>query len=296
MKKECPVTECKSPNYSKDGTFYRKDGSQLVQRFRCKKCGKRFSNASFSLQKNQKKRTSNRLVFELLASGMSMRRIAKVARLNKNTIQRKVDYLDLEAEKHNQKLLKQIKHSVHEVQFDDMITTEKTKLKPVSISTATCVGTRFILGAKASQIPAFGHLASVSRQKYGFRKSLHKEGLDDLFQILLPCVHPNAHFISDEHKLYPEFVQRYFPGATHARHKGGRACVVGQGELKRHRRDPLFAINHTCAMFRDNLKRLARKTWCVTQKIENLQKHLNIYIWYHNSVLLGEKTPLLWGG
>ena len=285
MKQRCPDPECKSSYFTKDGTFYRHDDSQSIQRYRCKICGKRFSSASLSLQRYQKKRTKNRLVFELLASSMSMRRIAKVTRLNKNTIQRKVDYLALEAKKYQRKFLAENFKKFDRVQFDDLITTEKTKLKPVSVSLATDANSRLILGAKVSQIPAFGHLARLSRSKYGSRKNKHKEALDTLFKELQICVHPRVNFASDEHKFYPEFVKKYFPQAQHERYKGGRACVVGQGELKRKKQDPLFYINHACATLRDNIKRLTRKTWCVTQRVDNLQKHLDIFIWYHNTVM-----------
>jgi len=43
--------------------------------------------------------------------------------------------------------------------------------------------------------------------------------------------------------------------------KGRRECVVGQGELKGGGFDPLFSLNHTCAMIRAHVSRLFRRTW-----------------------------------
>ncbi|MFW5887980.1 MAG: transposase, partial [Bacteriovoracia bacterium] len=91
---------------------------------------------------------------------------------------------------------------------------------------------------------------------------------------------------SDEHKLYPGIVQKYLPKAVHKRYKGGRGCIAGQGELKKLHYDPLFAINHTCAMLRDNIKRLTRKTWCTTKSVEMLQKHFDIFVYYFNTQIL----------
>ncbi|MBD67124.1 MAG: hypothetical protein CME62_18130, partial [Halobacteriovoraceae bacterium] len=65
-----------------------------------------------------------------------------------------------------------------------------------------------------------------------------------------------------------------------------RGCIAGQGELKKLRRDPLFALNHTCAMLRDNISRLVRKSWCVSQSIEKLQLHLDLYMKFHNTKLI----------
>ena len=61
--------------------------------------------------------------------------------------------------------------------------------------------------------------------------------------------------------------------------------------LKEHKKnfklgfDPLFSINHVFAMMRDNVKRLSRKTWCNTKKKELLEKHIHIYVDFHNCVL-----------
>ena len=286
MKKQCPNPQCKSEEFSKNGFYQRRSDSRIIQRFKCRSCSKRFSNATFSLELHQNKRHLNHSVFKLLGSGVSMRRIALILNIDKKTVQRKFDFLAIKARDKQEELLYKMNNKVEHMQFDDLITIEHTKLKPVSVSIAVDATTRVILGAQTSRIPAFGHLAKISRKKYGRRKSEHKQGLDQLFKKIHPCIKSNAKLRSDEHKFYPEFVATYLKDCKHERFKGGRACVVGQGELKRLARDPLFAINHACAMFRDNIKRLARKSWCTTKKVEALQKHLDIYLWFHNEKLL----------
>ena len=170
-----------------------------------------------------------------------------------------------------------------------MITSEHIKLKPLSVTAVVEKKTRKILGTKVSQIGAFGLLAKISKKKYGARPNLHQKGLDELFFERKKYVHPRAHFESDEHNWYPKAIQTHCPEATHERFKGGRACIAGQGELKKLKFDPLFAINHTYAMFRANMNRLIRKTWCVTKKPERLQFHLNIYSYAFNQGLLFQK-------
>ena len=187
----------------------------------------------------------------------------------------------------NLKYLQKLRNNpVEHLQFDDLITKERTKMLPVTISVAVDADTRRILSLVATQIPAFGLLARKSRAKYGYRKSEHKLGLKQMFQTIENIVASEALIRSDEHKFYPEFVQAFFPNANYIRHKGGRGCIAGQGELKKLRRDPLFALNHTCAMLRDNISRLVRKSWCVTQSIEKLQLHLDLYMKFHNTKLI----------
>jgi len=83
-------------------------------------------------------------------------------------------------------------------------------------------------------------------------------------------VESNGFFGSDENPNYPRILAKVFPDCTHMRIKGGRGCITGQGELKKLRYDPLFSLNHTAAMFRANINRLFRRTWCTTKLAQSL--------------------------
>ena len=129
-------------------------------------------------------------------------------------------------------------------------------MKPLSVSLAVDGKKRTILGAEVSRIPAFGHLAEKSRKKYGKRPHDHPEGLLRLFEKLKQVVHKKALIKSDEHYLYPKFINKFFPESDYLRFKGNRGSIVGQGELKKVKFDPLFSLNHTCAMLRPILTAL----------------------------------------
>jgi hypothetical protein len=139
-------------------------------------------------------------------------------------------------------------------------------------------------------MPAKGHLAAIARRKYGFRPDQRAQGWDALFRSLRPVVCPDAEFLSDQNPHYPEFLRRHFPNANHRTVKGRRGCVAGQGELKKGGFDPLFSLNHTCAMLRANLSRLIRRTWCTTKTQQGLIDHLSLYVRYHNRVLTSACT------
>ena len=129
-------------------------------------------------------------------------------------------------------------------------------------------------------------------KKYGKRPNRHLHSLHSLFQLISPTVAPGALIESDEHKRYPEIVARYLPNREYKRYKGGRGCIAGQGELKKLGRDPLFILNHSCAMLRANVNRLIRKTWCTTKRPVRLQMHLEIFIDYYNREYLRHQTPM----
>jgi hypothetical protein len=216
-----------------------------------------------------------------------MRRTAKILKIAPLTVKRKLDYLSRISRKEHLELLEKIKeYKIHEIQIDDLITIEHTKLKPLSVSIAVDANRRIILGAVVSQIPSFGHLARISKKKYGKRKSHHQEGLTALFEQIKNVVAPKGIIVSDEHNLYPVFVKKYFPKVNHITHPSAKGAVTGQGELKKIFFDPLFIINHTCAMFRANINRLIRRTWSTTKDPKELQKHINVFISYYNSTLI----------
>jgi transposase-like protein len=286
----CPNLDCsfyqKKDHLIKDGTFWRANDSRLIQRYKCSHCGRRFSNATYSLAKGQKKRRVNETVRKLLGSCVSMRRIAKLLSIRQITVKRKLLFLAEQARMNHAQFLDSIKGTVEHMQFDDMITSEHTKLKPLTISLAVDVKTRKILGAETDAIPAFGRLAELSRKKYGYRKSQHQTTLTNLFERIKFVIKKGSLIQSDEHSAYPPFVKKYFNTCEHRRHKGGRGCIVGQGELKKLHYDPLFILNHTCGMLRANMNRLARKTWCTTKDPQMLKNHLDLFIDFYNNDLL----------
>jgi transposase-like protein len=281
----CPFFSCKQ-TVNRDGRFFRKSESRFIQRFKCSCCKKKFSHATGTLEFGQKKRRVNSPLKKLLSSGVSMRRCARVLNINRLTVERKFIYLAKKARLSQAEFLKSLKGTVTHLQFDDLITIEHTKLKPLTVAIAVDAKSRFILGARVGRIGAFGHLAELSRRKYGKRKNEHMRTLFDLFVDVAPTVAKNALVRSDEHQNYPGIVERFLPTAKHETFKGERGAVTGQGELKKVFRDPLFAINHTCAMLRANVNRLIRKTWCTSKHKHKLQLHLDLFIDFYNQQYL----------
>jgi transposase-like protein len=285
----CPNPKCDSLQFRKYGAFYRRSEGKWVKRWRCQKCSLHFSSATFQRPYRQHKRRVNPLVYQLLNSGVSQRRIATLLNIHRITVARKLAFLACVSQERQDQALSE-GPKAKRVQFDDLITLEHTKCKPLAISLAVEKKTRRILGFEVSRIPASGPLAAFSRLKYGRRRNERPAALHRLFGKLKGRTHPEVRFQSDEDPLYPMVLRKSFPKAGHTRHPGGRGCITGQGELKKLRYDPLFSLNHTCAMLRANINRLFRRTWCTTKKKERLEQHLAVYMDFHNSVLLKGKA------
>ncbi|MCO5142243.1 MAG: hypothetical protein M9962_04035 [Oligoflexia bacterium] len=272
-------------NFQKRGFFYRTSDSKKVQKYVCNDCRNYFSAASFQICYRQKKRQKNELLRKLLASGNSLRRASLILNIHRTTTVRKFLFLSLKSEfSFRSNNLKIDKASI--IQFDDLETFESTKYKPLSVTLAVEHKTRRILGVEVSQMAAHGLIAKKARLRYGQRKDERREGRIRLFKKLKSLITENALIYSDSNPYYKSDVSSYFPKAAHLQYKGRKAASSGLGELKKGYHDPLFSLNHTCAMLRANINRLFRKTWCTTKKPENLYAHLMIYADFHNQTLI----------
>ena len=249
------------------------------------RCRKHFSAATGDRCFGQNKRRLNNKIYKELASCVSMRRIARNLGISRTTVMRKLIFL-------GQKCLEEIQEQnskspkVTRIQFDELETIEHTKLKPLSIPIAVTYPERRILGFEVARMPAKGHLSKLSVKKYGKRKDERAKAMEDLFSSIKPFVDESCVLESDENPYYSRHINKHFPKGRHARFKGRRGSTTGQGELKKVRFDPLFQLNHTCAMLRANINRLVRKTWCTTKVPERLRFHLAIYAHFHNNHLI----------
>jgi hypothetical protein len=268
------------------GSFYRSSDSRRIFRWKCSGCKKTFSQATSHPCYRQLKRRVNYRLYGLLCSGVSLRRSARLLGVHRVTVVRKLRFLAQQCRKTQTEFLDCFKQSpLSEIVFDEMETFEHTKFKPLSIVLAVSAA-REILAVEVAQMPSKGLLAARSRKKYGFRKDERPAALEKVFEQLLPITRAEALFKSDQNPTYPRLLKKVFPHARHETTKGGRSSIGGQGELKKLRWDPIFSLNHTAAMFRANMNRLFRRTWCTTKNAQGLRDHLALYVHYHNQVLL----------
>jgi hypothetical protein len=189
--------------------------------------------------------------------------------------------LRLKFEKLNQSL-----GMIHDLDFDDLETFEHTKCKPLSVLVAVAQNKRWILGLPVAEMPAKGLLVKKALRKYGPRKDERRIVRRQFFEKIRPQISENATIRSDSNPHYGPDVAEYFPKAKHEQFLGVRGAITGQGELKKTVWDPLFGVNHTCAMLRAHVSRLIRKTWNTTKLKARLEDHLVIYAYYHNTELL----------
>ncbi len=284
----CPYCATDSTVIKKGSYQTKSRGESAIPRFFCRACGRHFSAQTADVSYRHRRPELNRLVYSLLASGVSQRRIARLLGTTQVTVARKLIRIGAFAAAFQKEALRR-RGPVKVAVFDEMETFEHSKCKPVAIALAVEEGSRWLIHARAAKMPAKGLLAAVARRRYGHRPDHRRFALTDVLLAVGNSRIQDLVVKSDQCPRYPRLVKALLPGATHLTFKGRRGCVVGLGELKAGGFDPLFSLNHTCAMVRDNTKRLARKTWCTTKRIDRLQCLLDIYICSHNENLARRK-------
>jgi len=278
---QCPRCAAPKSAFKRDGFFHRADDSKSIQRYQCQLCGKKFSDATFGVAYRQKKRRINSTLRFCFASNMCPRDMAELVGVNVKTVAARLIWQATLSRQKNKQYLKVFiaeNGPIESVQFDDLITFEHTKCKPLTVPVAVIEGSRVPLAFNVASIPAFGHLAKVARQKYGKRDDHSKAAREAVFEELVDCLPKDVQFNTDGHTHYAKLIKQYFPDSEHNIYESARGATVGQGELKKIGFDYLFSVNHSFATLRAKVNRLNRRTWCTTKKPERLADHIDVFI------------------
>lgn len=272
----------------RNSSYVRKCDQVKITQYRCFSCKLTWTPETDTLEKGQRLRSVNEKLRPLLVSCVSMRRCAKLLGIDRKTVARRIPYF---AAKARLELAQQAApEPCSEIYLDELITFEHTRCKPLAVCMAVSKQRKILSFAVSSMPPIGKNLKKISLRKYGKRPNHRRKGLKSCLEELQPYVGKNTVFISDEEPSYPALIARQHPGHEHRRHPSKRAVIAGQGELKDHSFDPLFAINHTFAMLRANLARLVRRTWVTTKKASRLEEFIQIYMAAHNLDLIARKS------
>jgi transposase-like protein len=307
---QCSNDTCQNQRMVRYGSFSRRGSFERVQRYRCPTCKKTKSSATGSPSWWEKKPHINGQLLGLLASKVSMRRSAMLLGVNRRTIHRKLARFAEVAGRCLNKNLQATRNfdpqegdpetdhfaanrkpkinstTYKHVVFDEVITKETTKFKPLAIALLVANPSRVLIGFELGDMEAQESLLAEGEARFGPRKDERAAAITSLLKRSKIHLESAPVILTDKDPLYPSVIHSVIPDSIHVRIKSRRAHSSGQGELKKVGFDPFFSLNHTAAMMRDSVSRLVRRTWAISRSKERLKDHLTIYQWFHNEVLL----------
>lgn len=193
-------------------------------------------------------------------------------------------FLSKNAEEEHSKRLQQKAFDTTQVQFDEMLSFEHTRLKPLSIALAVQSDNYKIIDVQVAQSHYQGRLSSIALKKYGPRGDQSKEARIHVLKTLESQIRTDCHITTDAKPHYPLEVREYFPKASlkQIKNRGSRLKRLLQAR-RRNIQDPMFGLNLVAAKIRHDLSRMGRKVWTTTKKAERLQSHLMLFVAYQNN-------------
>jgi hypothetical protein len=196
---------------------------------------------------------------------------------------RKFLFLSTNAQEEHLRRLKQKAFDITQVQFDEMLSFEHTRLKPLSIALAVQSDNYQVIDIQVAQSHYQGRLSSIALNKYGPRRDQSKEARIHVLKTLESQIRTTCHITTDAKPHYPLEVREYFSKATfkQIKNRGNRLKRLLQAR-RRNIQDPMFGLNLVAARIRHDLSRMGRKVWTTTKKAERLQSHLMLFVAYQN--------------
>ena len=275
--------------YIKKGYFITKWNHQRVPRYQCLDCKKGFSSHTFYRTYRQKKPYLNETIFKFYTSATTQRRLARVLDVNLKTVVRKFLFLAKNAELNHLEKLSQKAFDVTHSQFDEMLTFEHTRLKPLSIALAVQKKDSKLIDIQVAQSHYQGVLSSVAFKKYGPREDQSHEARRQVLATLQSQIKSSCHLVTDAKPVYRTDVASLVPKVklVQVKNRGARLQRLLNAK-RRNFQDPMFELNLVAAKIRHDLSRMARKVWVTTKRQDRLQKHLMLFLASQNGYLIAD--------
>ena len=284
----CPNPGCEQHQkptpgfFRRRGFYFPKCRREGVPRFRCRSCGRGFSRQTFRHDYRDHRPADNVPLFMLLASGVGLRQCGRFLEMDARAVQQKKRKMSLMlALLHGNLCPRLLKGNCFVL--DEEETYETASIRPLTMPVLIEKDTWFVVATAVGSIRRLAPLGSARRdrqdreERKGPRPDQSNECVRRVLQELARKV-PTGDILlrTDQKSSYATIAKAVFPGRLVHEQSSSR--------LLRNASNPLFPINVTLAMTRDNCGRLRRRSWLVTKKAERLQNHLAIFTAYRNYV------------
>jgi len=254
-----------------------------VPRFRCLSCGRTFSRQTFRFDCGDRKPECNIKLFELLTAGVGLRQAGRILQMDIHSVQGKLRKIG--------RLCRQLHDNLSPALpaertylLDEEETYEAASIRPLTMPVLIERDTWFVVATAVGSIRRAAPAGTARRRRqrldelrHGRRADQSSYRVGETMKALRRRL-PRGGLVlqTDQKASYATIARRVF--GDRVQH------LTTSGKRVRTTHNPLFPINTTLAMTRDNCGRLRRRSWLVTKKASRLQAHLHIFTVYRNYV------------
>lgn len=282
--RNCPEHSGGRPDfYIRHGSYLPRCRRRRVPRFRCRTCQRTFSRQTFRHDYRDRRPECNVRLFELLTSGVGLRQSARQLGLGVHAVQYKFRKIARTCRLLHRNLVPALPADRTYV-LDEEETYEKASIRPLTMPVLIDKDTYFVIATMVGPIrrlaPPGTHrrwLQDRDEYRRGRRRDRSRICVRATLRSLRRRLgNGRLRLMSDDKSSYRTLGVEVF----------GRSLVhiTIAGSLARGTFNPLFPINLTLAMTRDNCGRLRRQSWLISEKRRCLQMHLHLFTAYRNYV------------
>lgn len=265
------------------GRYKPKCRKEPVPRFLCKTCGRSFSRQTFRHDYRDHRPDLNATLFQLLTSSVGLRQVSRLLRCGVRCPQQKLAKMGLTLAGLRDNLCPKLPEGRAFV-MDEEETFEGASIRPLTMPVLIDRETWFVVDVAVGSIRRLAREGTRRRAaqdaeeaKRGIRADESSVCTERVLRTLASKCPEGAVLLQTDMK------SSY---ATLARQVFGERLVheTTSSKLVRDKHNPLFPINVTLAMTRDNCGRLRRKSWLVTKLAARLRDQMQLFAVYRNFV------------
>jgi len=278
----CPAFANPPRRFPRWGWFRVKCRKAPERRYRCPSCRRTFSRQTFRQNYRDRRPETNVLLFELLTGGMGLRQSARMLGLSCSGVQHKMRKIAATCGGLHRNLSRKLPTG-RTYLLDEEESYEGSSIRTVTVPIVIERESWFIVATGAAPIRRLARKGTSRRtwqdaheRKHGRRPDLSRECVRGALRELAHKREGPLQLHTDRKSSYATLCREVFRDeVTHMTTAGSEARTT---------RNPLFPINSTIAMSRDNCGRLRRKSWLVSKAVRFLKAHLDIFAVYRNYV------------
>jgi hypothetical protein len=271
--------------------FYATKVSGSVQRFKCIRCGKGFSERSTSIDYFTKKSLDYHEIFRATTAGESLSSIARNLGCSLGSVQNRQDRLGRNCIAMHARLLAGHKLS-EDLCADGFESFDRSQYFPNSINILTGTESQFLYGNTHATLRRKGRMTVAQRKKrdgFDIAAPISPGAVRTSFSSLITriepmwnkAIRPRLVLRTDEHPAYPQAIRHIGPLCDALK----EGTFVHERYSSRKRRtitNPLFPVNYYDRELRKDIAAFRRESTCFTRNVANgLLRFSHHQIWHN---------------
>lgn len=262
-----------------------------VRRFKCRACGKGFSERTFSIDYYTKRTLDYREIHRAISQSESVSSVSRHLSCTEDSVQNRIDRLARSCLALQSGVVERISLSEHLV-ADGFESFDRSQYFPNQINLLLGKSSQFLYGFTHMNMRRKGRMSpsqKETRKKYDASWKPKRGALLSSFARLLsiiPAIWDRAavtglELWTDEHKTYPRALEKV-SALSEALASGELEHKTVSSRAKRTKRNPLFSVNYYDRELRKDLAAFRRESTCYTRNASNGLMRFSLHMVYHN--------------